>query len=164
MGQPAFKDGARFRAGFDRSAGAHRLQAMLEKSGSLDRDAVIKEARRSSSPLHAAFVWDAEEALTHSHEITAQHLLSNFVHVTIADDGRREEIRAVLPVRILEDDDDRVYKSRDEVMSNLAWRVQALAQAKNDLYAFQRKYSSLKELASVFAAIESLKGEDHAAA
>lgn len=159
-----FKDGARFRSGFDREAGAMRLKALLDRHGNLDVDVVIKDAKRETSPLHPAFIWEADEALLHSHVITAQKLLTNFVTVTIAEDGRRDEFRAAVPVRILEDDEKRVYVSRDEAMSNVDYRGQVLTQAKNELFAFQRKYASLKELASIFAAIDTLRPNEEAQA
>jgi len=153
---PGFKDGARFRPGFDHKAGAQRMQAILQRDGGLTVEALIKDARRTSSALRDAFIWDAAEALEHSHITTAQHLLTNFVVVTVADDETRSEEKAIHPVYLTEEADDRVYVKTESAFSNVALRAQVLDRAKAELGTFRRKYARFQELAGVFAAIEAL--------
>jgi hypothetical protein len=151
-----FKEAARFRADFDREAGAARLQHLLDKHGHIDRTTVRRDAKSQRSPLHAAFTWDAQEALDKVQDSEADYLLRSWVTITITEDKGREEIRAAFPVVITENES-RAYVSREEAFENPDYRSQVLAQALHELQSFRRKYNALQELARVFAAIEELE-------
>ena len=159
-GTPSFKDAARFRPGFNQTAGAARLQKLLDKHGYLDPGLVVRDAMRQGSVLAPAFIWDADEALRDSHEHTARYLLRNFVTVTMADDDSREEVRAVVPVFREEDAETREYVGLEEAMDNADYQAQVFARARSELFAFQRKYSLLTRLARVFAAIDELRDDE----
>lgn len=153
---PTFKEQTRFRKGFDRKAGAARMQALFDRLESVTRDDVIADAQKASSPLHGAFIWDADEALGHSHRLTAHYLLSNFVPVQPAEYMGRPAFEGVVPVYLSEDDDKREYVKPEVALARPDYRAQVLGQALKELRSFRRKYRTLKELSKVFEAIDEV--------
>jgi hypothetical protein len=121
---------------------------------------VVKAARPASSPLHSQFEWDDSEAAERYRLSQARQLL----RVTVEYIGEGDDaVSARVFVSLTTDRGEGGYRVMADVMSNAAHRKQLLADALEEMAQFERKYSDLKKLAEVFAAMRKVRGKSRAA-
>lgn len=130
----------------------------LAQLPSLDPAAVVEDARPELSPLHDAFTWDANRALQLVQINEARYLVASIVKVTVLDDGTRiVGDRAFVHVSQERTSEGPSYLPRLDVLSDLDYRAQFLAQAMSELRSWCDRYHDLSELAPIFAAISATK-------
>lgn len=131
---------------------ASELHKIAEKHGGELRPVdVVKAARPVSSPLHSRFEWDDSKA-AESHRLwQARQLIS----ITVEFIGQGEQqVSARVFVSLTPDRrESGGYRVTSDVMGNSTQRKQLLDDALQEMERFQNKYSQLKELAEVFAAM-----------
>ena len=123
----------------------------LEKKGKLTPTALVDASRRSNAPLHNLFEWDNEKAAEKYRETQAAYLIRS---IEVVVTGVSEPVRAFVSVNI--DGESRQYMNVETAMKSEPTRDQVLSDALIELESFKRKYSNLKELASVISAIDEL--------
>ena len=127
-----------------------KIEAIKAKNGFITPDMLIKEAKKKTSPLHGCFTWDDKEAGKLRRLDEARYLL-RMVTVEIETDDEPIITRAFVSVT-----DDAIYTTIGAALLDEDMRESLLSQAKDELRSFKYKYSQLKELAAVFAAINSI--------
>lgn len=141
-----------------------RIEELLENGAELTTEAILAEARKKDSPLHDEFEWDAKKA----HQIylmdKARALIREY-WIEINNGNELVKIRGAVSLPTPEDYDGprRAYYSTRKALSDTEMRQKVLDQALRELSAFRRKYSTLNELASVFAAIDAAIPSEEAA-
>lgn len=133
------------------------LHRIAEKHGGKLRPVdVVKEARSKSSPIHSQFVWDDSVAAQRYRIWQARQLISVTVeYIGGGDEGKLHRVFVSLT-------SDRSgqgggYRSINAVLANSDQRQRMLADALEEMERFQEKFSSLKELVRVFAAMRKVK-------
>jgi hypothetical protein len=116
-------------------------------NGLLLPEHVIEAARPKRSILHSKFEWDDTTAAHEYRLWQARHLIS--ISITIEQGIKTQEFISLRSERRTGGG----YRTTVSVMSNEEWREQSLRDALMELNCFQQKYSRLRELAGVFAAI-----------
>lgn len=125
----------------------------LEKEGRLTAKNLLDANRSKGAPLHSAFNWDDSEAAELYRESQARHIIACIV---VKRDSVAEPVRQFLNVDV----NDRRYHSVDVLLSKEDSAVALYKTALAELESFRRKYSGLKQLGKVFAAIDLLKIEE----
>jgi hypothetical protein len=118
--------------------------------GKLRPSDVIKAARPVSSPLHDQFQWDDTEAAREYRLWQARQLIR--VTVEYIGAGEEKTLTRVF-VSLTSDREQGGYRVTADVYSNPSRRRELLNDALEELKRVERKYSHLKELTEVFAAI-----------
>lgn len=111
---------------------------------------LVDASREESAPLHSCFEWDDGTAAEMYREQQAQHIIRNIVVVREKMDT--QPVRAFVNVQ-------KSYQPIEVVMRDVDKTEELMKQALGELRAFQRKYSTLKKLAPVMTAIESVLSE-----
>jgi len=122
--------------------------------GLLQPETVVVEARSCGSPLHDSFTWD-DRIAGHQYRLEqARHL----IRVSVEIIGETQE-RANVFVSLTTDRERKCggYRIMTDVLTDKQMRAQMLGDALAELENFREKYSRLKELASVFAAIRKVR-------
>lgn len=133
------------------------LHRIAEQHGGKLRPAdVVKEARAKSSPLHSSFEWDDSEAAQRYRIWQARQLIS--VTVEYIGSGQESKLTRVFVSLSPDRKQGGGYRSISTVMDNASQRRTLMADAVEEMERFQQKYSDLKELAEVFAAMRKVKG------
>lgn len=135
----------------------------------LTPEAVLKNARKESSPIHNCFEWDDTAAGEKFRYLQACMLIRSVkVSVETHPQDKPKVIRAFVSVVAHPGNDDSTnteteagegnncYVPLEVALNTPNYRDQMLENAFRELRSFQRKYSILKELASVFNEIERL--------
>jgi hypothetical protein len=120
---------------------------------------VVDAARPKSSPLHTFFEWNNKIAGEKFREEQARYMLRS-IHVLVEHSNTPNQeryTRAFLPIRG-EEKPREMYVPFAEVMSREDFRAQAVKRAGDEMLAFRRKYSDIKEFAAVFEAIDKTLG------
>lgn len=140
--------------GSDRLVVAALREIADENGGTLTPEAVVSAAKMKSSPLHDKFCWN-DSAAAHAHRLWQARQLLRVVVMYIGppDDRSRTQVF----VSLTTDRGGAGYREIEAVLSNKEYREQLLADALEELRRFQVKYSALKELARVFAAIRRVR-------
>lgn len=133
--------------------------------GSLTPEAVLDNAKSERSPIHSFFTWDDSEAAEKCRLMEASQLIRTIKSVIITDGvSKPQTVRAFCSVQPVPSDDDeddsasrRVYVPVMVAMEDKSYQEQTLAAALNELAAFRRKYSNLRQLSAVFAAVDALQ-------
>lgn len=148
-----WKPGAR--VNLDPQVTGERLEKIrLRNGGNLTPDAVVKDARRETSPLHPAFEWNDRAAAEKYREAQAGHIIRTIAVVVERGTGAEPvATRAFVSVR---QEDERHYTSVAVALSDPTMREQVLANALRELEMFRQKYEGLEELAPVFEAMGEL--------
>jgi len=123
--------------------------------GLLQPETVVESARSKASPLHSRFEWDN----TVAGQLYRIHQARNLIRVSVEIIGGTEE-KADVFVSLTTDrmkESGGGYRIMSEVLTDAQMRKQMLADALAELEIFREKYSRLKELASVFAAIRKVR-------
>jgi len=116
--------------------------------------AVVKAARRESSPLHDRFTWDDSKA-AQKHRLWEARQLIVTVRVIVNDSEPFNAYISLKPDR----PEGGGYRAMVEVLSDKELRAQMLGDALAELEVFRKKYKDLKELASVFAATKKVRSK-----
>jgi hypothetical protein len=127
----------------------------IEKAngGVLQPDAVVAFAKNPKTALHDAFCWDDTEA---AHQWRLQQA-RQLIRITITYEAdARTDVKAYVALRS-ERYEDGGYRYMPLLMKTASGREEVLETALWELEAFEKKYSQLKELADVFAAIGRLR-------
>lgn len=132
-------------------------RALLEiekEAGALTPDAVVEAAAAPDSVLHSYFCWDNTLAAERYRKWQARQLIAS-VRVVYSPGNRDSmKVRAFLNVQ---HGDSQNYFGTARVMGDDELRTRLLQQAKIEMQRFKEKYGLLRELAGVFAAIESVE-------
>jgi hypothetical protein len=125
-----------------------------QHGGVLRAEDVVEAARPRSSPLHSKFEWNDSKA-AHEHRLwQARQLISVCVQVI---PGANKEFSVYCSLSSDRSKRGGGYRTTVAVMSNAEMREQLLEDALHELNLFQRKYTSLRELAGVFTAIRKVR-------
>jgi len=124
-----------------------------QNGGIILPELVVERARPASSPLHGRFEWDNTKA-AHAHRLwQARQLISVCVEQI---EGVSEPTNVFVSLRS-DRNNEGGYRVMTEVLSRAELKAQMLNDALKELQSFQRKYASLKELASVFDSIRRVR-------
>ena len=128
------------------------LLLIEERDGTLKPEAVVKYAKNKKTALHSKFNWDDSSAAEHWRLEQARGIIR--VTVTVLP-NQDMPVRAFVSLR----DDRNVnigYRNITSVLSDEELRRQLLNDALSEMQVFKRKYAQLKELESVFMAMEEI--------
>lgn len=123
-------------------------------SGVLRAADVVAFARNPDTALHGRFEWDDTEAARQYRLWQARELIRVVVQTHPADDA---PTRVYVSLADDRDKDGGGYRALDEVMRSKAMRAALLEQARVDMVRFEAKYNHLCEVASVVAAMRSVR-------
>ena len=126
-------------------------EKVYQEIGDTDTSAeeILEKAKDENSELHKCFCWDDTEAARLYRLEQARHIVCNLVFVTEDEDEA--------PVRVFHISTEKsVYKPTKLILQQPDEYQALLNRAKQELYAFQRKYKTLVELDEVFSAIDAL--------
>lgn len=142
--------------GMDNDAVAMELSRIKKENGGIiPAEAVVDAARPKKSPLHSHFEWDDSEAAEKWRVHQARNLIRVYVGIIETPNGPKE---SRVYVSLTKDrGEGGGYRSITDVMGNQEWRAQLLEDALAEMRSFKLKYAVLKELAEVFAAMDSVK-------
>jgi hypothetical protein len=141
------------------AAELHRI-AKANK-GQITPEAVVRNAESSRSPIHDCFTWDDTEAAKRYRLVEAASLIRSVkVIVETHPQDKPLEVRAFVNVAVCGDEDEGEPKETCYVPLKVAlkvddYRQQMLDNAAKELSSFRRKYSILKELATVLDAADA---------
>jgi len=126
------------------------LERLEREHGCLVPKTIVEAARKPNSPLHTFFEWN-DSVAAQKYRLLQATMLVRHVKVTIeAPDMEPREVRAyVTPYH------GQGYVRIERALSDEDMRRQLLAQAREDLEAFKRRYEALQELDALFAAIDT---------
>ena len=132
----------------------HELETIRRKhKGVLNPRDVVEFARNSDTALHQEFEWNDKIAGDAYRILQAREVIRTRVTVLTPD---TKPVRAYVSLP-----NDRKpnggYRRINDVLEKPAWREQLLKNAMADMRAFQTKYAVLKELASVFSAMQEVE-------
>ena len=120
-----------------------------QNGGTLKADAVVDVARDPRSVLHKYFEWNNSKA-AEAHRIwQARQLIS----VSVEYIGDSKVATPLFVSLSIDRHEGNGYRSLVNVLSDEDQRAQLLRDALHDLQRLKSKYSTLQELAQVFAAI-----------
>lgn len=121
--------------------------------GLLEPEQVVEAARAKTSPLHSSFDWKDTEA-AHKWRL---HQARNLIRVTVEYLGPDEDASpSRVFVSLTPDRKEGGYRTMASVLSDAELRNQLMADALEDMKRFQLRYSALRELADVFAAMKKV--------
>jgi len=130
------------------------LEAIAKQHrGILKADDVVKFARDESTALHAKFQWDDTAAAAEYRRWQAREVIKVWVQVVPELSQEPMAVFVSLP-----SDQQRAgggYRRLTTVMADEEMRKELLQAALQQLQRVQSQYAQLKELASVFTAIEA---------
>lgn len=131
---------------------AELLRIQSENGGILQPETVVMEARNPKSPLHSKFEWDDTDAAHEFRLLQARNLIRVIVHkVNIR--GKEVPERVFVSLRADRVQEHGGYRKLSVVLSDADMRAALLSEAMAEMEYFREKYSRLKELAEVFAAM-----------
>lgn len=128
-------------------------QIRVKRGGNLTPSDVVVDARQDHSPLHPCFEWDDHTAAEKYREDQARYLLRQIVVTIQKAESESYTVRAFVN---LKDENSRSYTSVLTAMGDVEKRRQIIQQAWNELKAWKSRYQEYKELADIFAALESV--------
>ncbi len=127
------------------------ILTVKEKEG-LTAEAVVKQARKKSSPLHNLFEWDKEKA-SELWLLQQARVLINEVKIII-DDKEYYAFENV-SVRVSDEVTKREYLERSEIMSSEDLRKQIVVKAFEQLLYWKEKYKQYNEFDSLVKVIDA---------
>ncbi len=143
-------------AGVSAQACGERLLAMEAEQGIIEPDAIVREAKRRTSPFHGAFDWNDKVAAAKWRKEQARQILRCLV-VVEADGEAQKPVRAFVNISD-EETDRRGYIETRRALVVPRTRDLVLADAEREMRSFREKYANLVELAEVLAAIDRTIG------
>jgi hypothetical protein len=141
------------------------LLAINEAHGVLTPELVVTRGRDPSSPLHAFFEWDDVQASEKFRLVQAGALIRR-VKLTLIRASTETKVVTVHTTRAFvapagerksKLNPEGGYAPIESVLSDEARRADLVATARRELIAVRRKYESLSELATVWAAIDEIE-------
>lgn len=131
------------------------LRKLADKhDGVLQPEVVVRAAARETSPLHKCFEWDDSKAAEAFRLEQARCIIR--ASVEILSNGK-DEIPTRVFVSLTPDRGQEGYRITSQVCSDAELYAQMLADAKEEMNCFRRKYARISELSGVFAAMEAVK-------
>lgn len=144
-----WKPGSRHGVGAN-TAGA--VCEQLEAAGSLTAKSLLDASRPEDAPLHSEFEWNDSVAAERYREDQARSIIR---HLTVRlDEKPGEPVRGFFRI---ERSGGQSYTSVNVILKQSDLRSNLLRKALDEMDAFQRKYSTLTELATVFAAVAKVR-------
>ena len=133
-----------------------RLKEIENRDGSVTPQAVVEDARPEDSLLHPVFEWDDEKAAEAYRIQQAGNFIRCIVVVPEKNDVIKEPVKLFVNTNPTDDGQKRAgtYINVRSAMENPVSRSVVLSNAKHEMLVFKKKYSQLKELSLVFAAID----------
>lgn len=131
------------------------LKRIANKNGGLlQPETVVESARPASSPLHSRFEWDNTVAGQQYRIWQARQLIRVSVEIIPSMEKPTDVFVSLSTDREKESGG---YRIMVDVLTDKQMRQQMLSDALTELEIFREKYSRLKELAAVFAAIKKVR-------
>ena len=132
--------------------GEHLENIREFNAGELTPAAIVDDAKRKNSPIHACFEWNNTKA-AHQHRLYQARMMVQHVKVRIDSKPEAPTVRAF--VRI-EREEQNFFTSVEDALGDEEMYAQVLARAKKEALDFQRRYQDLEEFAAVFKAISEV--------
>lgn len=110
---------------------------------------VVERAKDPDSELHKCFEWDDKKAAYKYRLQQARNIMCNLIFVS---DDEKDEVRTFYNLTFEKSE----YHPTKLILQKPDEYKSLLEKAKNELYAFQKKYSILKELSYLFEEIDKL--------
>lgn len=130
------------------------LTAIEERDGVLKPEAVVEFAQDETTELHKHFTWDDGEAAKQHRLWQARQIIR--VVVTVIH-GKDSEVTTKAFVNFAPSErHSGGYRSIAVVLSDEELKTRMLRTAMKELSVFRKKYAELKELASIFEAIDKI--------
>lgn len=130
------------------------FEKLEKKHGEITNEIVVEAARSEKSVLHNMFEWNDEIAGQKYRLIQAQQITCSLSYV-----GEDKQVhRAFMNVTTKAPTVKGTFWNVNRAMTDENARMIILKNAASELFAFQKKYERINELAEVFAAIDHLKG------
>lgn len=123
----------------------------LERRGKLTPSNLVDASRDENAPLHRMFEWDNEQAAELYREQQARQIISS---IEVVIEGTSEPVKAFVSLRV--GGTERRYERTEVALMNPSSREMVLRDALAELRAFEKKYSTLSELAGVLDAIRAV--------
>jgi hypothetical protein len=130
---------------------AQRLRVLEAKAGSLDAEAVVRDAEDEASPLHRFFLWDDKKA-AHEYRITRARYLIRATMVATDIDGQSVDICTFFNVTT---ENGRSYVSAENVFESDELRAQIVDRATRELDSWILRFGFLSELKDLVNVIEA---------
>lgn len=130
------------------------INRLYEQGKSQPKD-IVDASRPENAPLHPVFEWNDSTAAELYRQEQARKLIQNIVTVEVTEDDKPVIVRAFFKI----DPEESTYEPTVVIMNSEEKRAQLLEIAKRELKQFKIKYATLKELSTVFKAIDELNGE-----
>ena len=124
----------------------------LDSAGCLSAQRLVDVSRPKEAALHTAFEWDDSIAGEEWRKHQARHIINSIIVVQKKED-EPVPVRAFFKIEQSEG----TYESVHTILRCATKREMLMQDALRELDSFKRKYSVLKELSGVFAAIEDAK-------
>lgn len=118
---------------------------------SVKPEEIVDKARDESTELHKCFEWDDTKAAEKYRVYQARQIVCHLIIKEVNDEPQKREVRFFYKT-----DNQEGYKPVSYIMRNEDEYHKLLDRALTELKAFQRKYSTLKELDGLFEAINEL--------
>lgn len=130
------------------------LTEIEERDGVLKPEAVVEFAKNENTELHSHFTWDDGEAAK-QHRLWQARQIIRVVVTTVK--GKEGEVTTKAFVNFAPSEKyGGGYRSIVSVLSNSELKTRMLQDAMKELAIFRKKYAELKELTSIFDAIDKL--------
>ena len=143
------KDGARLKTD---AQTAGEICEKLERNGGLTAKRLVDESRPENAPLHKEFEWDDATAAEAYREEQARYIIRSIV--IQPEPTKNDVVRAFFQVP-----EQKVFESLPIILSDAKKTNALLDMALRELKAFELKYSTLSQLATVFEAIKEVRKE-----
>ena len=143
------KDGARLKTD---AQTAGEICEKLERNGGLTAKRLVDESRPEDAPLHKEFEWNDATAAEAYREEQARYIIRSIV--IQPEPAKNEFARAFFQVS-----EQKVFESLPVILSDTKKTNALLDMALRELKAFELKYSTLSQLATVFEAIKEVRKE-----
>ena len=133
------------------------FEQLEKQQGHITPKIVLESARSEKSVIHSCFEWNDGVAAEKYRETQAGSLIRNLT-VKMVETGEKqtEPVRAYVSIK---QSDSSEFISLRNVLKDDELTQKMLEQAKNELNAFAKKYSTLQELSKVFEAIAEVNGK-----
>ena len=144
-----WKPGSRFKVDAN-TAGA--VCEQLEAAGNLSAKSLLDVSRPEDAPLHSEFEWNDSIAAEKFREEQARCIIRHLV--VRLDEKPNEQVRGFFRI---EQTVQQSYTNVTTILTQRDLRSQLIQQALEEMAAFQRKYSTLTELAIIFEAAAKVR-------
>lgn len=133
------------------------LEKLEKQQGCVTPKIVLESARSETSVIHSCFEWNDDIAAEKYRETQAGSLIRNLtVKMVESDERQLEPVRAFVSIKQADSSE---FISLQNVLKDEELTRKMLEQAKSELNAFAKKYSTLQELSNVFEAIAQVNGK-----